>query len=125
MAKPDIETDYETVVTQGEVVQSINPHHQGVDCDCDTDLPHGNKRDVTVEYDSRKYYFYHQTPVVVKLGNGVYILANNGFRTLSTKKRINNRLPSGFKISQRDFEWYIETPEGELRFINGMTLDTK
>lgn len=121
----EIETDYETVVSEGEVVQSINPHHNDVDCGCDTELPHGNKRDVIVEFDGYKYYFYHQTPVVIKMGNGMYSLANNGFRTMSTKKRINNRLPSGFKLFQRDFEWYIETPEGELKFIDGMTLDTK
>lgn len=125
MAKQDIETDYKTVVMQGEVTQSINPHDEGVECDCDKELPHGNNRDVTVQYDGYKYYFYHQTPVVVKLSDGVYSLANNGFRTMSTKQRINNRLPLGFKLFQRDFEWYIETPEGELRFIDGMTLDTK
>jgi len=48
----DIETDYKTVVSNGQVLSKRSRHNKdtGTNCDCDFDAPEGNYRDVTVEY---------------------------------------------------------------------------
>jgi len=119
-----IETSYKTVVENGELEQKIHPHNPSTECDCDKDALYGEKRDVVVKYDGKIYHFYHQTPIVINIGGGMYRIANGGYKTMSTKTRINNILPLGFKVFQRDFEWYVETPNGEIGFIEGIKLDT-
>ena len=46
---------------------------------------------------------------------------NCGWKTVTTKERLNRYLP--FTIMQRDFEWFIHTPQGTFPFINGMFVE--
>jgi len=50
-------------------------------------------------------------------------LNSGGFRTKHTKNCINDLLPSGYRLYQRDFTWYVETPCSELPFTDNMVLD--
>ena len=59
-----------------------------------------------------------ETDDTIKLNSG-------GFRTNHTKNCINDLLPSGFKVYQRDFTWYVVTPCSELSFTDNMVLDLK
>lgn len=67
-------------------------------------------------------HFYHQTPVVEKEGNR-YILNTGGYETKTTKRRINRYLPSGYKLYQKDFTWYLDTPEGTQEFFDKMEVE--
>jgi len=83
-----------------------NRYHVGCGCSLDTDK--GAYRDVTVETpDGLVLYFYHQSPVVVQLG-GRYRLDSHGYRTSTTKQRINRHTPRGVKVFQEDYEWYLK-----------------
>lgn len=124
--KFDIETDYKKVVSNGQVLSKRSHHNEdtGTNCDCDFDAPQGNYRDVTVEYEGRKYHFYHSTAVVIELGDNKYRLSNGTWTTKSTKERINRYLP-GFShtVRSKGGSWVVETPEGDIEFKNGMVIE--
>lgn len=90
-------------------------------CGCDLVTEKGAYRDETVEYDGLTVHFYHQSPVVTER-DGTYRLSSCGYQTSTTKERINRYLPRGYRVVQRDFVWYLETPEGTEEFEDGMTI---
>ncbi len=65
---------------------------------------------------------YHSTSVIQS--NGVIVtLRSGGWRTPTTKKRINDFLPHGWFLYQRNFVWFLTTPSGEtLEFEDGMQI---
>lgn len=120
----DIETDYGTVVSNGEVLSKKNRHNKGMNCDCDMSAPQAQYRDVTVNYKGRKYHFYHSTAVVIELGDDKYRLSNGTWTTKSTKERINRYLPgTNYKVRSKGGEWVVETPDGDIEFKNGMVIE--
>ena len=58
----------------------------------------------------------------VKLFYNSITLNNGGWKTVTTKSRINDALPVGFYLYQQDFEWFVNTPDGALPFVNGMII---
>ena len=67
---------------------------------------------------------YHNTRVVSAAGRTV-TLRNGGWYTATTKKRMNQfayQYGYRFWVYQKDFAWYVDTPEGELQFEDGMTF---
>ena len=76
-------------------------------CGCSLTTDKGAYRDVTVEWGDVTIHFYHQSAVVVTDGRH-YRLDSHGYKTATTKERINRYLPSGFKLVQRDYEWYLK-----------------
>jgi len=68
---------------------------------------------------------YHWTDVV-KFDHVRVILDSGGWRTPTTKTRMNqtsNQFGLGFRVFQKDFEWFVEFGGEVLPFIDGMTLD--
>ena len=61
---------------------------------------------------------HHNTFIVKMYSNGVYELNNGGFKSRTTKKRINQYAP--INIYQYDFEWYYG--DGKP-FENGMRVE--
>ena len=122
----DIETDFETVCENGEVLAKESYHNkeriENGGCGCSLTTDKGAYRDVVVEYDGYTYHFYHQTPVVINLGNDRYMLRNGGYTTKSTKSRINGWTPSKIKVVQRDHDWYVEKDGEERKFFSGMVV---
>lgn len=53
---------------------------------------------------------YHWTVVVSIYCNGAYRLNSGGYRTVTTKRRINQYLPFGWYLWQKDFVWYVSKP---------------
>lgn len=49
----------------------------------------------------------HNTDVVTFISNGDTRLDSGGWRTPTTKDRINNYMPGGWRISQSNGQWYI------------------
>lgn len=112
--------------------QPVNGRTGSRACPCELDTQKGAYRDVTIQMPSGlTLHYYHQSPVVVVL-NGRYRLDSHGYRTPTTKQRINRYLPSGYRVVQRDHEWHLQTydPDGSTDqqdkshepFEDGMTI---
>lgn len=124
---------FKTATEQGEVINKDGYHQPGNrgpfmrprGCGCTLTTDKGAYRDVSVSMpDGRKIHYYHQSPVVVEdTVSGVYRLSSCGYRTATTKERINRYIPSGYFVRQEDFEWYLEKPDGSREpFHDGMIL---
>lgn len=62
--------------------------------------------------------------VILACFNGDSVMLNSGgWRTNHTKNCINDLLPSGFNVFQRNFEWYINTPSDVIAFTDGIKLN--
>lgn len=66
---------------------------------------------------------FHNTDVVTISPQNIYTLNNGGYRTPSTKNRINEYAP--VIVWQRDFRWYVHTLGGQVDFYNGMQVDER
>ena len=51
--------------------------------------------------------------------DGTLHVTSGGWRTVTTKNRINRYLPSGFYVRQEAYVWYIEAPDGRTEFEDG------
>jgi len=70
---------------------------------------------VQIDFEDGGYIIrFHQTNIVNKKPNGNIVLNTDGWRTLTTKERINWFLPHGIHLYQENFKWflYIETDNG-------------
>lgn len=110
----------------GELLNKDGYHQPGgnrfmPDCGCKKTTKKGAYRDVSIRLEDTIVHYYHQSPIVVQNGD-VYRLSSCGWKTSTTKERINRYLPSGYFVRQRDFEWYLETPEETLDFKDGMEI---
>ncbi len=71
---------------------------------------------------------YHETDVVTYKSSGDVILDSGGWRTYTTKERINMGLPSGFYLSQNRGQWilrsgsYSDTEAKEYLLQDGTTI---
>ena len=53
---------------------------------------------------------YHSTVVAARVANGAITLNSGGWRTQTTRKRINAALDEwafGWRVYQKDFQWYL------------------
>lgn len=71
-----------------------------------------------------KYIRYHETDVVmIDVEKGHYTLNSGGWRTKTTKDRINAYI-NGYINQARDI-WYYNPPNGaKVKFTDGMVIDT-
>lgn len=67
---------------------------------------------------------YHATTIIYRKSEGAYVLNSGGYRTVTTKQRLNKLLPGGIQISQRNFEWTVHTRRGDIPFTDGMVVTT-
>tara|TARA_R110000850_G_scaffold63085_4_gene142911 strand:- start:754 stop:1020 length:267 start_codon:yes stop_codon:yes gene_type:complete len=67
---------------------------------------------------------YQLYDTVILSTNGLFIKLNtDGFRTNHTKNCMNDNLPLGFRVFQKNFEWYVDTPETkDIPFEDEMVL---
>lgn len=129
---------YQSARERGTVTEQDGYHQPGggvqshtAHCGCTLDTGKGAYRDVTVEVDGVTVHYYHQSPIVVE-ADGTYLLDSHGYRTSTTKERLNRYLPRGYKVIQRDHVWYVESwdpdaPYSEREpareeFQDGMTI---
>jgi len=67
---------------------------------------------------------YHSTDVV-EFNDKKIILNNGGRRTVTTKNRMNqasNQFGLGYRVCQKDHEWYVSFKGSEIDFSNHMVL---
>lgn len=60
--------------------------------------------------------WYYQTPVVTWYRDKI-ILNTGGWYTATTKSRMNTFLPTGYRVYQKHFYWWINTPTGKVPFL--------
>jgi hypothetical protein len=72
---------------------------------------------------------YHQTIVAKQFKNGAIELSSGGWRTVTTKRRMNQALRtwgSRYLVYQRKGNWYVRTWQNAIEepraFIDGMLL---
>ncbi|MFA5307604.1 MAG: hypothetical protein WC365_09205 [Candidatus Babeliales bacterium] len=122
---------------------SINPNakrtmasssHYPTECTCDTGHKKTAYRDETYTFEDKTIYYYHQHAIAVKTKDSI-TLDSCGFRTLTTKERINNYLPQPYRLYQNSHKWFIEArrwneqsehwesviPQ-DIEFYDGLTL---
>jgi len=125
MMNKDIETEFETVYHEGKVVAEDSYHQpdKAKRCKCTNTTKKGAYREVVVEHNDKEYFYLHQNLIMVKLSPSKFMISNAGYKTKLTKRTLNEMLPSGFKIKQRDCDWYVDTGNTMLDFYNGMIID--
>lgn len=65
---------------------------------------------------------YHNTCIVLIHVDGSYILESAGWRTVTTKQKINRYLPKDYWVFQKDFQWYLTCRGRNFIFRNGMKI---
>lgn len=68
---------------------------------------------------------YHETDIVQHLSNGEVYLNSGGWRTSTTKQRMNRCLPEGFYVYQKRGVWWVrcgQFPTTDVLFKDGMEL---
>lgn len=68
---------------------------------------------------------FHRT-LIIQTGrwDGTYILNSGGYRTSTTKQRLNALTPAEVQIYQRNFDWFVSTRGGDIPFSDGMHITT-
>ena len=72
-----------------------------------------------------RHYVYHRTAVVIVNADRTIRLDSGGWRTATTRTAMNqasNQDGLGFRVSQRDHEWFVTWHGRDLPFTDGMTL---
>lgn len=68
---------------------------------------------------------YHKTQVVRRQIDGAIVLNSGGWRTVTTKNRMNqtsNQYYLGYSVYQKSGEWFVNWRGEVLRFRDGITL---
>ena len=68
---------------------------------------------------------YHQTSVV-KFNYNEIILNSGGWETVTTKSRMNQtskQFDLGFKVYQKEFEWFVNYNGKDYDYVDGMIID--
>lgn len=63
----------------------------------------------------------HDTDILKFSGKSI-VLNSGGYHTRTTKERINHFLPPGFYVYQKDYEWFLKTPDAKYDFKDGLEV---
>jgi len=76
----------------------------------------------TDKYQDLEAIRLHDTNIITFLDNGKIRLNNGGWQTRTTASRINDYLPTGYLLYQKNWNWLIDTPTGTIEYQNGMEI---
>lgn len=83
----------------------------------------GRGHTYVIREDGLIYITYHGTTIVCLAPNGDITLSSGGWRTLTTKTRINAILPRNWHVYSDMGVWYLQDPWKRKRiFADGMTI---
>lgn len=81
----------------------------------------GNNR-ATIIIDNNQHFILHSTSIVIKTPNSI-ILNSNGYNTNTTRKAMNEvGLMLGFKVYQKDYQWFVDYRGETLEYTDNMEL---
>ena len=66
----------------------------------------------------------HSTRIITFYEGGGFMVNSGGWKTVTTKQRLNQFLPDGWHISQRDYEWTIHGPGVDAEFYDKMAFSS-
>ena len=64
----------------------------------------------------------HNTDIMLFTPDGSIMLDSGGWRTITTKSRMNDYLPAPYRIWQKAGRWYVYTPSGVLDYADNMKI---
>lgn len=67
-----------------------------------------------VDNDDTIYIRLHNSPIVKLTRDGGVDISLAGYHTVTTRERINQFLPGGYRLYQQNWEQYFSTPDGEI-----------
>lgn len=65
---------------------------------------------------------YYKTTIVIFFSDGRICLDHGEHTTATTKERINKCLPTGYKVFQKQGDWYLKSPDHTDIFLRGITI---
>lgn len=78
---------------------------------------------VVIRYGDEIHVKYNATGVAVFLPNGDIRLNSGGWRTMTTKSRINAALhDTGWCLYQKDYSWFVSNGKVDITFSDGMEV---
>ncbi len=94
-------------------------------------MPHMNKlssyKTTVSADDGGKMQVHYWKTAIVTWDDKAITLRNNGFKTVTTKRKMNqasNQFDLGFGVRQQDYVWFVDLPSGEtVKFEDGMTFE--
>lgn len=104
---------------KGELLNKGGYHQPGsnqymANCNCQLTTDKGAYKDMSFRMpDNTVVHFYHQSPVAIEK-DGKIRLDNCGWKTNSTKERINRYSP--IRVFQEDFDWYVKIDGEKVEF---------
>lgn len=85
--------------------------------------PVGNNTRLARNRDGGLCLILHQTAVVVYRPDGKIVLNSGGWKTVTTKERINNFTPRGICVSQHKMVWYLHVADKKFIFEDLCVVD--
>lgn len=78
-----------------------------------------------IRYDGKTVAQLYDTIILVKNHNdGTIQLNTGGYETRHTKNCMNDLLPSGFSVFQKNFTWFVSLPNGKtIHFVDNMVIN--
>lgn len=78
-----------------------------------------NNTTVEVDEDGTIAVRLHATRILAFHPDGSFTVDSGGWRTVTTKQRLNALMPAGYRISSEQHAWRISTPDGVFDFEDG------
>jgi len=86
----------------------------------------GSHKTSVVNDDNKLLVTYHSTIVVKIVNNRYVILKSDDWLTNTTKRRMNqasNEYRLNYRVFQKGWAWFVETPVGVVDYYDGMIID--
>jgi len=68
-----------------------------------------------------RVYKLYDTNILTYERGGIR-LNTGGWKSNHTKNCMNDNLPVNYRVFQKNFEWFVETPKGTLEFTDNMVI---
>ena len=88
----------------------------------------GSHKTSVINDDNQLLVAYHSTIVVKVINNNYVILKSDGWLTNTTKTRMNqasNEYRLNYRVFQKGWAWFVETPKGIFDYYDGMIIDKR
>jgi hypothetical protein len=73
--------------------------------------------------DGTKVICFWETDIIEETSDGILTLNSGGFRTFTTKARLNQFAPSAVGVYAKKKKWWVSLPSGDVPFEDGMQID--
>ena len=87
----------------------------------------GKHRTSIINDNNQLLVAYHSTIVVKVVNHRYVVLKSGGWLTPTTKRRMNqasNEYRLNFRVFQKGWVWFVETPKSTIEYYEGMIIDT-